>query len=216
MREDMEDIGQELDGQAGVAIGITSPGGAEWRRAQRLELLAMRSELTCEMHRMSTLRILDGFQSHFEDVCSGVVALYWPFRAEVDVRSLVDLISEQGGSAALPVVVGPRRPLEFRAWSPGTKLRTGVYGIIPYPAEEAVVVQPDVLLVSLVGFDSSCNRLGYGGGFYDRTIHAAAEKPLTIGIGFELGRLDTIYPAPHDVPLDFVLTESSLRRRPLG
>jgi 5-formyltetrahydrofolate cyclo-ligase len=88
---------------------------------------------------------------------------------------------------------------------------SGVYDL-PYPASGAPV-QPDILIIPVVGFDAAGYRLGYGGGFYDRTIAAAAAKPLCVGTGFEVGRLDTIFPLPHDIPMDYVVTEKGLYRR---
>ncbi len=73
-------------------------------------------------------------------------------------------------------------------------------------------MEPDVLIVPLLGFDSMCYRLGYGGGFYDRTLRTALRRPVTIGVGFELARLDTIQPQPYDVPMDLILTEVAMLR----
>jgi 5-formyltetrahydrofolate cyclo-ligase len=87
----------------------------------------------------------------------------------------------------------------------------GLYEI-PHPAGEAAII-PDIVLVPTVGFDAACYRLGYGGGYYDRTIAAFAERPITIGVGFEFGRLDTIEPGPHDIPMDMIVTEAGIFRR---
>ena len=97
-------------------------------------------------------------------------------------------------------------PLEFRRWSPGVRMERGVYDI-PYPADGPAVA-PAALIVALLGFDDAGYRLGYGAGYYDRTIASFAQKPLAIGVGFELGRLATIYPQPHDIPMDRILTEA--------
>lgn len=89
----------------------------------------------------------------------------------------------------------------------------GVFGI-PYPAESHVLA-PDTLVVPLVGYDDCCYRLGYGGGYYDRTLAVAEPKPLSIGIGFESLRLETIWPQPYDVPMDYIVTEAETIRRPV-
>jgi 5-formyltetrahydrofolate cyclo-ligase len=81
---------------------------------------------------------------------------------------------------------------------------------IPFPAHGARV-DPQALVIPLVGFDTACFRLGYGAGYYDYTLQAAPRRPVTIGIGFELARLDTLYPQPHDVPMDFIVTEQGLQ-----
>jgi 5-formyltetrahydrofolate cyclo-ligase len=135
---------------------------------------------------------------------------YWPFQGEIDVRHLVRNFLALGADAALPVVVEARQPLEFWSWRPRMKLTRGVWNI-PVPGDRSPV-QPTVLLVPLLGFDAAGYRLGHGGGYYDRTLATVAQKPLTIGIGYELGRLQTIYPQPHDIPMDAIVTESGVVR----
>jgi 5,10-methenyltetrahydrofolate synthetase len=109
------------------------------------------------------------------------------------------------------VVIKKNASLEFRTWHPGTKMDLGVYDI-PYPAAGAAVA-PDALLVAMVGFDRQGYRLGYGGGYYDRSLAALAPRPLAIGICFALGELASIQPLPHDIPMDHVVTESMAARR---
>jgi 5-formyltetrahydrofolate cyclo-ligase len=99
----------------------------------------------------------------------------------------------------------------FREWTPQTKMAAGVYDI-PIPIESAEVV-PNIALIPLAGFDDAGYRLGYGGGFFDRTLAVLAPRPLAIGVGFELARVPTIYPQPHDIPLDYVVTELGIQRR---
>ncbi len=139
------------------------------------------------------------------------IGFYLPFKHEIDARPLVRDLLEKGWSAALPVVIEKKGPLEFRAWRPGMLMTPGVYDI-PIPAERTVV-KPDILLVPLVGFDGANFRLGYGGGYYDRTIAAMLPRPSTIGVGFELSRLETIFPQAHDMPLDAIVTEAGIKRR---
>jgi 5-formyltetrahydrofolate cyclo-ligase len=134
------------------------------------------------------------------------VGFYWPFRGEFDARPLVRDLIKSGVTAALPAVVQPKTPLEFRRWAPGTALEPGVYSI-PIPKERNLL-EPELLIVPLVGFDPAGYRLGYGGGYYDRTIASFAKKPQAIGVGFELSRLATIHPQPHDIPMSVILTES--------
>jgi 5-formyltetrahydrofolate cyclo-ligase len=136
------------------------------------------------------------------------LGFYWPFRGEFDARPLVRDLIKSGMTAALPAVVQPRTPLEFRRWAPGTALELGVYNI-PFPKERDLI-EPEALVVPLVGFDPAGYRLGYGGGYYDRTIASFAARPYAIGVGFELSRLETIYPQPHDIPMNAVLTEAGL------
>ena len=187
-----------------------------WRQGKRRELLLLRAALTPEERARKSeqvlSRVLAGWdRDEFLSVKGRIVGAYWPFRGEVDVLPLLDEVRRRGGEIALPVVVGRGRPLEFRRWQPGDPMHHGVYNI-PYPAREDRV-EPDLLVVALLGFDPACYRLGYGGGYYDRTLVAAARKPFTIGIGFELGRLATIHPQPYDVRLDRIVTEAQVLTR---
>jgi 5-formyltetrahydrofolate cyclo-ligase len=150
-------------------------------------------------------------QQRFPDLQTHCVGFYWPFKAEVDLRGFVRALIAKGAKACLPVVVERRQPVEFWAWEPRTKLARGVWNI-PIPAERHVVT-PSALLIPLVGFDPDCYRLGFGGGYYDRTLARMDPKPLRIGIGLELGRLNSIWPQPHDIPLDAVVTESRVWER---
>jgi 5-formyltetrahydrofolate cyclo-ligase len=135
------------------------------------------------------------------------VGIYWPFKGEYDVRHIARQLHARGTRLALPVVVEKNRPLVFRSWTPGAKLVPGIWNI-PVPTDDAAAVEPDALIVPLVGFDEDRFRLGYGGGYYDRTLAAFRRKPLAIGVGFELAALPTIHPQPHDIPMDAIVTEA--------
>ena len=102
-------------------------------------------------------------------------------------------------------MVEKARPLIFRSWAPGEKLEKGVWNI-PVPSAGEVVV-PSVVIAPLVGFDSAGFRLGYGGGYYDRTLASLPAKPLTIGVGFGFSALETIFPQWHDIPMDRLIIE---------
>ena len=108
----------------------------------------------------------------------------------------------------MPVVVAKAAPLQFRAWWPGAPMTTGVYGI-PIPDGTALVV-PDAAIVPMNGFDAQGYRLGYGGGYFDRTLESTSPPPLAIGVAFEFAGLPSIRPQPHDVPMDFVVTEAGI------
>ena len=140
-----------------------------------------------------------------------ILGVYWPFQAEFDPRPLIDQLIASGATVALPVVVDKKGPLEYRAWRPGEKLVDGVWNI-PIP-ESRRIVRPQAVLAPLVGFDRDCYRLGYGGGYFDRTLAALAPRPWAIGVGFELSELETIYPQHFDVPMDQIVTEAGVRRR---
>jgi 5-formyltetrahydrofolate cyclo-ligase len=141
----------------------------------------------------------------------GVLGVYWPFRAEFDPRPLIDSAVAAGRGVALPVVVDKKGPLEYRAWLPGEKLVDGVWNI-PVPEKRDIVV-PAIVLAPLVGFDRAGYRLGYGGGYFDRTLASLSPRPLAIGVGFEFQLLDTIHPQSFDVPMGAIVTETGTRRR---
>jgi 5-formyltetrahydrofolate cyclo-ligase len=137
------------------------------------------------------------------------IAFYWPFRGEIDLVGFVRELIGGNSVAVLPVVVEKGRPLEFWRWEPGMEMRPGIWDIpVPAAAEPA---EPDCLLVPLVGFDDQGYRLGYGGGYYDRTIAALPRPPLAVGIGYAFQRLPTIRPQPFDRPMDAIVTEAGIR-----
>jgi 5-formyltetrahydrofolate cyclo-ligase len=146
--------------------------------------------------------------ARFPPRSAGRLGGYWPMRGEYDCRPLLHRWIEAGGAVALPAVIAPGLPLEFRPWRPGARMEAGRWETT-HPAEGPSVV-PDLLLVPLVGFDATGHRLGYGGGFYDRTLAALAPRPLAVGVGFELGRLACIRPQPHDAALDLIVTEAGV------
>jgi 5-formyltetrahydrofolate cyclo-ligase len=185
-----------------------------WRRAERVRLLALRAALPAAERRVRGEAIAARLRELLAGRRNLTLGVYWPFKAEFDPRPLVDGLLAEGVTPALPVVVEEKGPLEYRAWRPGEPLVDGVWGI-PVPEKRALVV-PGAVLAPLVGFDEECYRLGYGGGYFDRTLAALKPQPLAIGVGFELSRIATIHPQPFDVPMDFVVTEAALRRRSRG
>jgi 5-formyltetrahydrofolate cyclo-ligase len=179
-----------------------------WRKRTRNELLAKRVAMPAEEHRLKSASILEEL-TEFQDDFIGVIAFYFPFRGEVDLLPLMAKLANDGYITALPVVVAKHTALQFRAWHPRCGIVRGTYGN-PEPAQGAVV-EPDVFIVPLVGFDDGLYRLGYGGGFYDRTFAAATKTVRRFGIGFEDARIDTIFPQSFDVPMDVVITENGPR-----
>ncbi|MBB5331173.1 5-formyltetrahydrofolate cyclo-ligase [Tunturiibacter gelidoferens] len=182
-----------------------------WRKQRRSELLELRTSFSEEQQHRASEMVLNRVHSIFQAQGTRIAGFYWPFRGEIEVLPLIDRFLAEGGTAALPMVVGRSRPLTFRLWMPGCPMVAGAFGI-PYPAESRVLV-PDTLVVPLVGYDDCCYRLGYGGGYYDRTLAVAEPKPLSIGIGFASLRLETIWPQQYDVPMDYVVTEAETIRR---
>ena len=131
-------------------------------------------------------------------------------RGEFDAQPLVSLLIERGWRAAMPIVDAPDTPMSFRNWSPGVAMGVDRFGI-PIPAESGAIA-PDIVLLPLVAFDSQGFRLGYGGGYFDRTLAALVPRPFSIGVGFELARAKDIRPQPHDIRLDAIVTEAGIVR----
>ena len=137
------------------------------------------------------------------------VSAFIPFGDEIDTRPLLAKLAAEGFTTCVPVVVKPATPLEFRAWVLGEETVPGRWNI-PVPPETAKVVEPDVLLVPLLAFDRRGYRLGYGGGFFDRTIERLRGlKPVVaIGVAYSAQRVDEVIRGEHDQKLDWILTES--------
>jgi 5,10-methenyltetrahydrofolate synthetase len=151
----------------------------------------------------------------FPDLVHGIVAFCWPYRKEYDVRHLAAALRRRGAKTAMPVVVAPKTPLVFREWHPGVDLVKGPLDI-PYPVGSPELV-PDNVLLPMLGWDGDGYRLGYGGAFFDRTLASLAKRPRVIGLAYEQAYLKTIQPQPHDIPVDFVVTERGVyRREPAG
>ncbi len=196
------------DGSAAVDP-VQSRDVARWRKAERERLIAARSALAPEYRAQQALAIAAAIDQLLAEnpLASPTVSVYWPIRAEPDLRTWMHTLSERKFRVALPLAVALGQPLSFREWRPRTRLARGLWNI-PYPADGEVLV-PDVVIAPLVGFDPGCYRLGYGGGFFDRTLAMLNPKPLVIGVGYPSSALRTIYPQPHDIPMDWIVTGSS-------
>lgn len=185
-----------------------------WRQGERQRLIQARQALDEENRRTRNKAIDELLAEGFGALAGMVIGFCWPISAEPDARFAVRRWREQGSRAALPVVMAPRCPLEFREWWPGAPTETGVYDI-PYPVGTEVLT-PEAGLVPVNGFDAEGYRLGYGGGFFDRTLAALERKPVCIGLGYEIARMETIHPQPHDIPFDFIVTEAGIHVRAGG
>jgi 5-formyltetrahydrofolate cyclo-ligase len=179
-----------------------------WRKEAREQLVAVRMALSATQRRAHATSVSAALGRLLADTPAETIGFYWPFKGEFDPRPLVHDLHAAGQHLALPVVVNKAAPLIFRAWWPDAPMTEGVWNI-PIPAD-GEPVQPDLLLVPMVGFDRRRYRLGYGGGFYDRTLAAAPKRPVTIGIGHAACALETLYPQPHDIPMDHVVTEDGV------
>ena len=182
----------------------------DMRRDLRLQLLAARDAADPLNRTEWSVAITASLLSLLLPFTGRILGFYWPHRSEYDPLAVAKAVIAAGGKCALPVVVERRAPLEFREWHPRVEMIPGAlsYGI-PHPVGGDPVI-PDVMLVPLVGFDAQGFRLGYGGGYFDRTLAVLSPSPRTIGVGFELGRVPTIYPQPHDIPFDTIVTEAGI------
>ena len=186
---------------------------ARWRKAERARLLAERAALSVSARQDAAERITprldDLIRARFGLIEGLTISAWWPIKAELNLRHwLADLVG-QGATVALPVVLTPAAPLVFRPWTPDCHMVQGFWKI-PIPAEGPEVI-PDVTLAPLVGWDAAGFRLGYGGGYFDRTLAALAPRPYAIGVGLQAARVQTIFPQPHDIAMDAIVTEAGLR-----
>ena len=182
-----------------------------WRKTQRERLISARVRVTPAELEAWRAQIDRHLEQSFPGLANCRLAFCWPIKGEYDARHLARTLRDRGALTALPVVVAPKSPLIFREWHPGVRLATGALDI-PYPADSPEV-QPDVAILPMNGWDAGGYRLGYGAGFFDRTLAALAKRPVTIGVSYELARLDTIHPQQWDIPLDYVVTERGVYRR---
>ncbi|MBL8454086.1 MAG: 5-formyltetrahydrofolate cyclo-ligase [Zoogloea sp.] len=195
-----------------------SPAGgdiAALRRRLRQAAIAAREALPAETRTELSARIESHLEALLETLVPRTLAFCWPWRGEVDLVAWVGrwLAADPLRQAALPEVTAPEQPMAFRRWQPGDAMDTDHHGI-PVPAH-GLRVTPDVILVPLNAFDAAGYRLGYGGGYFDRTLAALDPAPRCIGVAFELARTDSTHPQPHDQPMDWIVTEAgSFRARP--
>lgn len=177
---------------------------ARWRKAERERLIAARLALSAEYRAVQTLAIAADLDLLIPAGPGTLVSVYWPIRAEPDLRPWMRAAWERGVRIALPVAVALAQPLTFREWRPEAPMARGLWKI-PYPAQGAEVV-PTVVLAPVVGFDVECYRLGYGGGFFDRTLAGMTVQPVVIGLGYADAAIASIFPQPHDRPMDWIVT----------
>ena len=199
----MHELSPEFRGEA-VRLDAWSDV-LRWRKAERKRLIDARLALTQHDRECRSNRIASMLDTTISEYGGRIFGTYWPFRGEPDLRNWGTQVVERGGQIALPVVIQKGWPLEYRIWMPGDPLERGVWNIL-VPSRGSAV-QPDVVIAPVVGFDDRRYRLGYGGGFFDRTLGAMKRKPLIIGVGYAQSRIPTIYPQPHDIPMDVILTD---------
>ncbi len=182
------------------------PSIRAWRKAERERLIAARMAAPVRQRREWSHAIETSLERLIRERAPRAMGFYWPFKAEFDPRPLVHRLAADGIAFALPAVLAPKTAMEFRRWTPDCAMESGVYDI-PVPKARDILV-PDIVLAPLVGFDAARYRLGYGGGYFDLTMAALQPRPTALGVGFELGRLASVYPQAHDIPMSAIVTEA--------
>jgi len=177
----------------------------EWRKRTRESLISGRLSWTVSARTAKGEQAKQNLLAAVDLTRYPVLGIYWPMRGEIDVRDLARAHIEAGGEVALPVVVEKAAPVEFWKWRPGMGMRRGIWNI-PVPMQRDAVV-PEACIVPLVGFDAQQYRLGYGGGYYDRTLASLARRPYCIGLGYAAGELASIFPQAHDIPMNVIFTD---------
>jgi len=178
------------------------------KRILRGAMLAWRGGLAEEERRAAAQGLVEMWRLERPVQTPTVVSGFWPMAEELDIRPLMIELHNQGCQLCLPVVVAKRQPLVFRAWRPGDPLEAGVFGTL-HPSPKREVIEPDALIVPMLAVDEEGWRLGYGGGFYDRTLAGLrARKNITaVGVGFNAQLVPEVPHGPDDQRLDWLLTD---------
>jgi 5-formyltetrahydrofolate cyclo-ligase len=180
------------------------------KAALRLKAHAARAALPQGLRNEAALAVAEHFFQYIDLQPGAIVAAYWRIRDELDCQPILVRLMDSLQPVVLPVVLGPDEPLEMRIWEQGAALYPAGFGTLA-PAELAPQAEPDVVLMPLLGFDRMGTRLGYGGGYYDRTLARLTKRPRLVGLAFAAQELDAIPREAHDVPLDAVVTEAGVR-----
>ncbi|MBS0564617.1 MAG: 5-formyltetrahydrofolate cyclo-ligase [Proteobacteria bacterium] len=204
----LHELSEAEGGLPGAVDPVQARDVARWRKAERTRLLAERATLTVAARQEAAAAIATHLDRLLPDLRGRIVSGWWPIKAELDLRPWLTTVIARGGQAALPLVTEQGHPLRFRLWHPGVKMERGFWNI-PVPAEGDWVA-PDIALAPVVGHDPACFRLGYGGGYFDRTLAALGAACRPIGIGLAAAQVPTIFPQPHDIPMSLVVTETGV------
>ena len=208
--------GPDIEGPSDLVEGVREPDTARSRDAERRRLLQLRDELPEPTRLEMDRRIVEALTQLVREMLRGSrapwrIGGYWPIRNEPDIRPLFHEFTKGGHRIGLPLVDRVQRPLTFVHWKPQSAMAPGFLGV-PVPTS-GNAVSVELLLVPCLGFstgpDGIHHRLGYGGGYYDRTL--AARRCKTIGVAYEAMRSEHFEPGPHDVPLDHIVTEVCVR-----
>lgn len=208
--------GPDIGGSPELAGEAADCAAGRSRDTERKRLLVLRDEMPDAVRAEMDRKITDQLRPLVRDMLRSSrlpwrIGGYWPIRNEPDIRPLFHELTKGGHRIGLPLVDRVQRPLTFVHWKPQSAMAPGFLGVPVPTSGNAVYVE--LLLVPCLGFstgpDGVLHRLGYGGGYYDRTL--AARRCKTIGIAYEVMRAEYFEPGPHDVPLDYIVTEECVR-----
>lgn len=189
-------------------LSMAWPDIRDWRKMQREYWIAWRCAVPAAQRAAWTERMTVLLCAGVPASPRTVIGFCWPFKAEFDARHAVRHWRDHGAVAALPEVVARGQPLRFRQWWPGAPMGRGVYDI-PIP-DGTPEVLPDIAIVPMNACDGRGFRLGYGGGYFDRTLAALQRRVVAIGVTYDACRVPTIHPQAHDLPMDLVVTEAGI------
>lgn len=208
MAEDESDTGSEVcfahllvDGH--VVDPQTASDVARFRNAERGRLYQLRKQVPSASRAKIAGTVANLLDEEIGPVKGLSIAAYWPIRGELNLRDWMVSCHSRGATVGLPVVTKKNEPVEFHQWSPDQDMIRGVWDI-PVPRED-IHIQPDIVIVPLLGVDQERFRLGNGGGYYDRTLSRIADTTRIIGVGHDFCQMDTVFPMPWDIPMDKVI-----------
>lgn len=190
---------------------MNNPPPQHGKQQQRARLRELRQQIPAAQHILWSDAITAVLTQGFPRLENQQIGFYWPHQGEYDPIPAMTFLRARGATLALPEVAGKGEPLRFIEWWPGAPMKKDIYGI-PFP-DNTREIAVDSIIIPLLGFDEQGYRLGYGSGYFDRTLAAMNPRPLTIGVAFEMFRLPTIHPQQHDIPMDYIVTEQSVLNR---
>jgi 5-formyltetrahydrofolate cyclo-ligase len=189
---------------------VADPKIEEAKAALRVRAHTARAAILNSTRAASAKAVADNFFKYVQLKPADTVAGYWRIKDEMDCQPILVRLMDSFQPVCLPVVLGDGLPLELRLWEQGTPLYEAGFGTLA-PSELAPQVEPDVIVMPLLGFDGRGTRLGYGGGYYERTLERLGKRPRLVGIAFAAQEFEHIPHEPHDFPLDIIVTEQGAR-----
>ncbi len=177
----------------------------------RKQYIALRNAISDERRKIAAQKAARNFINNFTLKNEDIIAAYYPIGSELDIRPLIKILRKKNLRLCLPTVVKKDNALIFRHWKEGAKLTKDLYNI-PTPDENSEQLEPNIIITPLIAFDKNGNRLGYGKGYYDRTIANMQKRALIIGYAYAMQEVENIKYQQHDKGLDYLVSEKEVRR----